>query len=161
MVKCLIAFCLLFILNSCETSSPLNKYQSSNKSVYVDVVEKRIIKTNKFQSIHSEKIQKELNRWFDNSLKTNGFDGLLEIRILNLKSEEITFNDSLTIKVFIEIEFSISKSILSTKKVIIISGDEYGQINGYFTINDKLIEVDNIIKRLIEKFSIELSKKLS
>ena len=161
MAKWLLVFFLLFILNSCETSSPLNKYQSFNKSVYVDVVEKRIIKTSNFQSIHSDKIQKAFDVWFNNSLKTNGFDGFLEIRILNLTSEEITSNNSLTIKVFIEIEFSISKSVLNAKKIIIINGDEYGQLEGYFTINEKLIEVDNIIKRLIEKFSIELSKELS
>jgi len=157
----LILSSLLFFLNSCEKSTPLSKYQSSNDLVFIDVVEKKIFKTNSFQSIYSDKIEKGLDKWFDNNLKTEGFDGVLEIRLLNLKSEEIAINNSVEIKVFIEIEFSIFKSVLNGKKIIVISGDEYGQLNGYFTINDKLTEVDNIIKRLIEKLSIELTKELT
>ena len=80
---------------------------------------------------------------------------------MNLKSEEIAINNSVKIKVFIEIEFSIFRSVLNSKKIIVISGDEYGQLNGYYTIDDKFVEVDNIIKRLIEKISIELTKEIN
>lgn len=162
MVKWLLTFfSLLFFLYSCEKPTPLIKYQSSNEFLFIDVVEKRIIKTNSFQSIYSDKIQKALDKWFDNNLKTVGFDGILEIRVLNLKSEEIAINNSVKIKVFIEIEFSIFRSVLNSKKIIVISGDEYGQLNGYYTIDDKFVEVDNIIKRLIEKISIELTKEIN
>ena len=80
---------------------------------------------------------------------------------MNLTSEEIAINNSVKIKVFIKIEFSIFKSVLNTKNIIVISGDEYGHLNGYFTISDKFTEVDNIIKKLIEKLSIELTNELT
>ena len=65
------------------------------------------------------------------------------------------------INISAKIEFSIFNPILDSRKIISIEAEEYGQLTGNFTLNDKSVEVDNIIKRLIEKFSIKLLQEVS
>jgi len=153
---------LIFFLNSCEVvNRPLKKYQPLNKLIYVDVIEKKIIEDTYVKSIYSNRTQNLLTQWLENSIKTNGFDGYIEIRILGLNSRENETDSGVIINISAKIELSLFKSALDSKKIIIINGEEYGQLIGDFTLNDKSTEVDNIIKRLIEKFSMKLFKELN
>ena len=153
----------MFTLISCETiNNPINNYHSSNKLVYVDVVEKKILKEDDIsQSIYSKETNKSLIQWFSNDIKTNGFEGHVDIKIKDIVTNENKNDNDLLINIYAKIELTIYKSILDSKKIISLEGDEHGQLIGDFSLNDKSIEVQNIIKRLIEKFSIKLFNELN
>ena len=153
---------IIFILYSCKTvNPPINQYQPLNTFIYVDVVKKKIIQDGIYKGEYSNKTNKEIIKWLKNNVKTNGFEGYTEIRLLDIVTSENNTPKSFLINIFVKIELSIFKSALDRKKTIIIEGDEYGEINGSYTINDKSIEVENTIKRLIEKFTINLVKKIN
>jgi hypothetical protein len=152
----------LITLNNCQTTNtPLKKYNYANDLIYIDVVEKKINKGFSAESIYLLKTQKSIIKWLDNNIKTNGFEGYVEIKISDIVTKESITNKNVIIKISAKIEMLISKPTLDRKKIIIIEGQEYGQLNGDFTLNDKSILTDNIIKQLIDKFSVKISYELS
>lgn len=157
-----IIFFLMFTLTSCETiNNPINNYYSSNKLVYIDVVKKKILEDDFSKSIYSKETNKLLIQWLSNDIKTNGFEGHVDIKILDIVTNENKNDNKLLINIYAKIELTIYKSILDSKKIISLEGEEYGQLIGNFSLNDKSIEVQNTIKRLIEKFSIKLFNELN
>ena len=162
MAKHLIIFIsFLFIFNGCLAVNSIEKFQTINKEVYIDVVEKIIIDETHIDRIYLGKTKKYLIEWFENGIKTNGFEGLLQIKLLSFSIEEKIIENGLAIYIDSNIELIIFKSALQSKKIITLKGNEFGELTGQFSLNDKTIEVNNIIKRLIEKFSIELSSQLN
>lgn len=152
----------LITLNNCQTTNtPLKKYNYANDLIYIDVVEKKINKGFSAESIYLLKTQKSIIKWLDNNIKTNGFEGYVEIKISDIVTKESITDKNIIIKISAKIEMLISKPTLDRKKIIIIEGQEYGQLNGDFTLNDKSILTDNIIKQLIDKFSVKISYELS
>ena len=152
---------IIFTYGCKNVDSPISKYKALNELVFIDVVEKKITKRNFTKSIYSEKTKKSLIYWLDTDIKTNGYDGFLEISILDIITNENIIENGLMINISAKIEFSIFNPILDSRKIISIEAEEYGQLTGNFTLNDKSVEVDNIIKRLIEKFSIKLLQEVS
>lgn len=153
---------IIFILNSCKTVNlPVKKYQPLDTLIYLDVVKKKIIDDGIYKGKYSNKAYKEIIKWLTNNVKTDGFDGHAEIKLLNIVTTENNTQESFSINIFVKIELSILKSALDNKKTIIIEGDEYGKINGSYTLNDKSIEIENTIKRLIEKFTTNLVKEIN
>lgn len=152
----------LITLNNCQTTNtPLKKYNYANDLIYIDVVEKKINKGFSAESIYLLKTQKSIIKWLDNNIKTNGFEGYVEIKISDIVTKESITDKNIIIKISAKIEMLISKPTLDRKKIIIIEGQEYGQLNGDFTLNDKSILTDNIIKQLIDKFRVKISYELS
>ena len=152
----------LITLNNCQTTNtPLKKYNYANDLIYIDVVEKKINKGFSAESIYLLKTQKSIIKWLDNNIKTNGFEGYVEIKISDIVTKESITDKNIIIKFSAKIEMLISKPTLDRKKIIIIEGQEYGQLNGDFTLNDKSILTDNIIKQLIDKFRVKISYELS
>ena len=154
-------FSLITLINCQTTNTPLKKYNHTNNLIYIDVVEKKINKGFSPESIYFLKTQKSLIKWLDSNIKTNGFEGFVEIKILDIITKENITDKNVIIKISAKIELLISKPTLDSKKIILIEGQEYGQLNGDFTLNDKYILIDNIIKQLIEKFSEKISSELN
>jgi hypothetical protein len=163
-VKYLAIFTILIITSygcSKTIDSPAIKYQPFNELVFINVVEKKIIEGKYNQSIYSEKTKQKLINWLDKDIKTNGYEGYLEIKILDIVTNEKIIENGLIINISVKLDFSIFNSALDSRKIILIRGEEYGQLTGNFTLNDKSIEVENIIKKLIEKLSINLLKEVN
>ena len=164
MVKYLAIFTILIITSygcSKTIDSPAIKYQPFNELVFINVVEKKIIEGKYNQSIYSEKTKQKLINWLDKDIKTNGYEGYLEIKILDIVTNEKIIENGLIINISVKLDFSIFNSALDSRKIILIRGEEYGQLTGNFTLNDKSIEVENIIKKLIEKLNINLLKEVN
>ena len=164
MVKYLAIFAILILTTygcSKTIESPSNKYQPFNELVFINVVEKKIIEGKYNQSIYSEKTKQKLINWLDKDIKTNGHEGYLEIKILDIVTDEKIIENGLIINISVKLDFSIFNSALDSRKIILIRGEEYGQLTGNFTLKDKSIEVENIIKKLIEKLSINLLKEVN
>ena len=164
MVRYLTLFTILIITTfGCSKTivSPASKYQAFNELVFIKVVEKKIIEEKYNQSIYSEKTKQNLINWLEKNIKTNGYEGHLEIKILDIATDEKIIENGLIINISVKLDFSIFNSALDRRKIILIRGEEYGQLTGDFTLNDKSIEVENIIKKLIEKLSINLLKEVN
>lgn len=164
MVKYLVLFVILILTTygcSKTIESPSSKYHTFNELVFINVVEKKIIEEEYNQSIYSEKTKKKLINWLDKDIKTNGYEGYVEIKILDIVTDEKILENSLIINISVKLNFSIFNSALDRRKIILIHGEEYGQLNGSFTLNDKSIEIENTINRLIEKLSINLLKEVN
>jgi hypothetical protein len=163
-VKYLALFAILILTTygcSKTIESPSNKYQPFNELVFINVVEKKIIEENYSQTIYSEKTKKKLINWLDKDIKTNGYEGYVEIKISDIATNEKIIENDLIINISVKLDLSIFNSALDSRKIISINGEEYGQLTGSFTLDDKSIEVENIIKRLIEKLSIKLVKEVN
>ena len=162
MVKYL-TFFLLLIFMGCQKELPSNidKYQSINKEIFFNVVQKNIIFTENAQGIYSDLIKKYINSWYENDIKVNGFDGILNVEITKISSYESIVQNGVKIEVILNLEFKISKTALNNEKIIYLNGSEFGELTGSFSLNDKAIEVENIIKRLINNFSLKLSNEIN
>ena len=147
MVKYLTIF-LLFIFMGCQKELPSNidKYQSINKEIFFNVVQKNITFTENSQGIYLDLIKKYINNWYENDIKVNGFDGTLNVEITKISSYESIVQNGVKIEVTLSLEFKISKTALNSERIIYLNGSEFGELKGSFSLNDKSIVVENIIK---------------
>ncbi|MAV81885.1 MAG: hypothetical protein CMI90_00295 [Pelagibacteraceae bacterium] len=162
MVRNLAIILIPFVLISCETTSSIDKYHSSVKQVFIDVVKKDIFEDKlAIRGKYSNKAKKLFKNWLETGIKTNGFDGEVDIHLLSIISEEILIDNGVRINIDAKIELLISKSALDSKRLIELNGSEFGELTGQFSINDKSVLAENIIKKLIERFSNKLSSEVN
>ena len=154
---------LLFILTGCQRELPTNidKYQADNKEIFFNVVQKNITFTENSQGIYLNLIKKYINNWYENDIKVNGFDGTLNVEITKISSYESIVQNGVKIEVTLSLEFKISKTALNSERIIYLNGSEFGELTGSFSLDDKSIVVENIIKRLINNFSLKLSNEVN
>ena len=158
MARYLIIFLFFLpLINSCESVDFSKKYIPNNKQVSINVVEKSISNSSSLENSYDKLTQEFLKKWLENK----GFEGNVDIEILSISSMEKQIENGFQLNISSVIEFTIFKSILDSKKKIILKGTEYGELTGEFSLNDKSVEVENIIKKLIEKFSLELFSELN
>ena len=69
--------------------------------------------------------------------------------------------NGIRIQIDLELDFIIFKSALDSKTLINFKGNEFGEILGQFSINDKNIKVNNVMKKLIERLSNKLSEEVN
>tara|TARA_B110000483_G_C18191470_1_gene541143 strand:+ start:2396 stop:2890 length:495 start_codon:yes stop_codon:yes gene_type:complete len=164
MVKDLISVAFLFLfLNSCQTNiiDDIDKNSFLNNDVYIDVVQKKIFKSLKTSGPYSDKVDVAIEKWTNNEIKTDGFEGNVTIQVLSIKTTQTYIEDTMNFKIFIDIEIKIYKSALSRIKTISLKSTEYSYLTGEFSLDEKEIVIDNTIKKLIKNLSVKLSSKLS
>tara|TARA_B110000259_G_scaffold156417_2_gene177949 strand:+ start:2874 stop:3365 length:492 start_codon:yes stop_codon:yes gene_type:complete len=162
MVRYLALLTFFFLIISCQNSKTINfnKYTLSKNSIYVDVVQKNIVSNYSSDDIYSNLTNDYILDWVNHRIKTNGYNGDLLIRIDSISADETKITNGIKININVNISFIISRSVLDNKIIITLNGNEYGQITGNYSIDDKSIEVENTIKRLIDKLSLKLSSEL-
>tara|TARA_B100000767_G_C19503184_1_gene425169 strand:- start:102 stop:593 length:492 start_codon:yes stop_codon:yes gene_type:complete len=163
MVKYLITIIIsFFFIISCQKElSVTDTYQSSNKIIFIDTVQKNINLNGTIKGIYSDSFLDLLSYWSDNNIKTNGFDGLLEINLISISSSELLTENGTRVELELELDFIISKTALDSKTLINFKGNEFFEILGNFSLNEKNIEVKNIMKKLVDRLSYKLSKEIS
>ena len=82
-------------------------------------------------------MKKIIKYWFDNKIKTNGFDGSLEIEVNKIDIVNFKEEDYFKVVVNLEIIFTEKTLELERKRKLIIKSSEYGDIKGSFSINDQ------------------------
>ena len=162
MVKYLIFFSFIFLTVGCQNQTSLiNKYEPHNKEIYINTVEKKINFSGKIKGKYSNVLLKSLKNWVDNDVKTNGYEGLLQIDLVSISSSDLVIDDGVRIEMELEIDFIITKKKIIKKTLIKFKGKEFGEIRGDFTIDDKDIQISNIVKKLIERLSKKLVEELN
>ena len=100
---------------------------------------------------HSQKVKKQVEKWLNNNIKTNGYKGVLDIKLLSIKSSEIIIESGVKIEMSLKLNFIIENEALTKKRSKTIKVNEFGELTGNFSLNDKDIEIQNIIKRLLQR----------
>ncbi|MDB9776505.1 hypothetical protein OAB63_01940 [Alphaproteobacteria bacterium] len=161
MVKHLILLFIFFsLLLGCETTSITKEDKFNNDKIYIDVVQKKINLDGIIAGPNSKKVKDSVQKWLENNLKTSGYDGELGIQLISINTSEKIIDDSVRIDMSLELNFKITNQALSKKKSKLIKVNEFGELTGSFSLNEKDIEIENIIKRLLQRLSIVVNKEI-
>lgn len=155
MARYLILFALL-ILFGCEMNGKqIVKPEKFNyDEIKFNSVSKKLIYNNDL--VESPEIKKIIKYWFDNKIKTDGFDGSLNVFIKDIKTERINKNEYFKFLINMTIEFEEKSNDLKRTKIFTINAVEYGDIIGNFSINDQ----ENLRINIIHKSLQSVSKKI-
>lgn len=161
MVKYLIIFSLLFITACQKEVLLVEKYESFNKPIFINTVQKNLNLNAVSQGPYSDDFLILLTYWVDNNIKTNGFDGLLEINLVSIVSSQVSIENGVRFQIDLDLDFIISKSALDNKTLIKFKGNEFSEILGQFSLNDKNIEINNVMNKLIDRLSNKLFEEIN
>ena len=155
MARYLILFALL-ILFGCEMNGKqiVKPEKFDYDEIKFNSVSKKLIYNNDL--VESPEIKKIIKYWFDNKIKTDGFDGSLNVFIKDIKTERITKNEYFKFLINMTIEFEEKSNDLKRTKIFTINALEYGDIIGNFSINDQ----ENLRINIIHKSLQSVSKKI-
>ena len=132
-------------------SSNLSSSETHFENVYFDTVEKNIENLD----LLSSEMSILFSKWYQNNIKVNGIDGRLIIKILNYDEKILKNDDSKRLDIKLKISINISKNNNLQKKDYLYEINEFGKIQGNFSLNefDDLKENTrkNVIIRLIDK----------
>jgi len=154
-----ISLFLFFIFIGCEMNSKqiIKPEKFIYDTVKFNAVSKRL--ENKFiaNSPDHEIMSEIIQYWFDNRIKTDGFDGNLLVNVKQIQFDREKRKDYYKISVFLSLEFIEKKS--STKiKTYNVNSNEYGEISGSFAINDQDNLDINLMHKSLENISIKLNE---
>ena len=156
MVKTLSLF-LFFIFIGCEMNS--KQIIKPEKFTY-DIIKFNTVSKileNKFQanSPDHEIMNKIVQYWFDNRIKTDGFEGNLSVNVKQIQFDREKKQDYYKFSVSLSLEF-IEKKSPTNIKTYNVNSNEYGEIIGSFAIKDQ----DNLDINLMHKSLESISSKL-
>ena len=152
-----ISLFLFFTFIGCEMNSKLiiKPEKFTYDTIKFNTVSK--ILKNKFEANSPDhEIMKEIVQyWFDNRIKTDGFEGNLSVNVKKIQFDREKKQDYYKFSVSLSLEFIEKKS--STKiKTYNVNSNEYGEIIGSFAIKDQ----DNLDINLMHKSLESISSKL-
>lgn len=97
-----------------------------------------------------------LKNWFDNKVKTNGFDGKLILNILNYKESISNLKNAKKIETTLNFSLNIFKDQENAKKTISGQIKSFGEIEGDFSLDDFDIIINKTKLDLIKRLAKEL-----
>jgi hypothetical protein len=121
-----------------------------------NTVSKKLIFENLDDGLDIENMKSILRYWFDNKIKTDGFDGNLNLNIKNITTQKIRKDNYFKFLIKVSLQFEETHNDLNRTKTFIISVSEYGEISGSFSIKDQ----ENIELNVMHKSLDSVSKKL-
>ena len=153
----IISLFLFFIFIGCEMNS--KQIIKPEKFIYdtikFDAVSKKLENSFKTNSPDHKIMSEIINYWFDNRIKTDGFDGNLSVNIKQTQFDREKKQDYYKFSVSLSLEFIETKSSTNIKTYNVKS-NEYGEISGSFAIKDQ----DNLDINLMHKALESISSKL-
>lgn len=153
---------ILFIITflGCEINSKqIIKPEKYNfEEIKFNAVSKNLSYQNEVNSSDSEKIKKIIEYWYENKIKTNGFEGSLDIIVKDIIISKTNKKDHFNFSIEIIMEFLEKDTDLKIKKTYKIKAIEYGEIEGSFSINDQENLTINIMHQALNSISKKLTK---
>ena len=152
---------LLFVLLiGCEINSEqLIKSENINyENIKFNAVSKDLKFTNNQEGIEVGIAKKLINDWFNNNVKTDGFDGTLNINVTSIETNKIEKDEYYRFEISLSIEFLETNETLKKRKIYKINSLEYGVIEGSFSIKEKEILNKNIISQSLKSINQKVSK---
>ena len=149
---------LIFLTASCKNTEQVvkvNKEQINNISF--DAVTKTI-EFNDYEQNQLNAIGKQLiYEWYNDQIKTDGFEGSLKVIITNLVTDTEKREDYFKVSANISMRLNLESNTLSSKKSFSVSASEFSEILGKFSILDQENLSANTIKAALKKISLELN----
>lgn len=144
---------LIFIISSCNNQQIEFKSKINSDFVYFDSVEKKI----SIDSSFPDKFSKKLLFLFDNNIKTNGFDGSTLFNFDKFEKLEQIYEKKRKITMLVDLTITLVNNNGSNKKTFNYKFEEFGTIEGDFSINEYGDLVDstenNLINNLIKNLN--------
>ena len=153
----IISLILIFFFIGCEMNSKqiIKPEKFTYDTIKFDAVSKKLENSFKTNSSDNEIMSEIINYWFDNRIKTDGFDGNLSVNVKQTQFEREKKQDYYKFSVSLSLEFIETKSSTNIKTYNVKS-NEYGEISGNFSIKDQ----DNLDINLMHKALESISSKL-
>ena len=153
----LISTFLMFLFIGCEMNSKqiIKPEKFKYDIVKFDAVSKILINEFKMNSFDHEIMSEIIQYWFDNRIKTDGFDGKLSLIVKNIQFNREKNPDYYKFSISLSIEFIEQKSSTDIKKYN-LNSNEYGEIVGSFSIKDQDNLDLNLMHKSIESISLKL-----
>ena len=156
MVRFIIIF-FSFIFFGCEINSKqiIKTEKFTYDVIKFETVSKKLFSELKNDSADHKFMSEIIQYWFDNRIKTDGFDGNLSINVKQIQFEREKKQDYYKFSISLSLEFIEKKSSTSVKTYN-VNSKEYGEIVGSFSIKDQ----DNLDINLMHKSLESISSKL-
>ena len=153
----IISLFLIFFFIGCEMNSKqiIKPEKFTYDTIKFDAVSKILENSFKTNSPDHEIMSEIINYWFDNRIKTDGFDGNLSVNVKQTQFDREKKQDYYKFSVSLSLEFIETKSSTNIKTYNVKS-NEYGEISGNFAIKDQ----DNLDINLMHKALESISSKL-
>ena len=154
----IISLFLIFIFIGCEMNSKqiIKPEKFTYDTIKFDAVSKKLENSFKTKGPDHEIMSEIIHYWFDNRIKTDGFDGNLSVIVKQIEFDREKKQDYYKFSVSLSLEFIETKSSTNTKTYNVKS-KEYGEISGSFAIKDQ----DNLDINLMHKSLESISSKLA
>ena len=149
---------LSMLLLGCEINGKqiIKPEKFSYDQIKFNTVSKKITFENLDDDIDINNMKNILRYWFDNKIKTDGFDGNLNLNIKNITTQKIRKDNYFKFLIKVSLQFEETHNNLNRTKAFIINVSEYGEISGSFSIKDQ----ENIELNVMHKSLDSVSKKL-
>lgn len=121
-----------------------------------NTVSKKITFENLDDDLDIENMKSILRYWFDNKIKTDGFDGNLNLNVKDITTQKIRKDNYFKYLIKVSLQFEETHNDLDRTKTFIINVSEYGEISGSFSITDQ----ENLELNVMHKSLDSVSKKL-
>lgn len=148
---------IAFYISSCVANeSFIDNIQTDFQSITFDVVQKELIIEKKIPN-HLKML---INKWFDEKVKINGFDGNMTFTITNFNQETSFISNGKRIDATLSFKVNLNKPTLSRKKIIEGTVSSYGTIEGDFSLSDFETVIQNTQSDLIIRLSRDLKSNI-
>ena len=158
MVRTLSLF-FIFIFIGCEMNSKqiIKPEKFTYDTVKFNAVSKKLENEFKANSSDHETMSEIIQYWFDNRIKTDGFDGNLQVNVKQIQFDREKTQDYYKFSVSISLEF-IEKKSSTNIKTYNLNSNEYGEITGSFAIKDQDTLDLNLMHKSLESISSKLTE---
>lgn len=148
---------IAFYISSCVANEPIiDNVQTEFQTITFEVVQKELIIEKKIPN-HLKKL---INKWFDNKVKINGYDGNMTFIITNFIQETSLISNGKRVDATLSFRVNLNKPTLSRKKSIEGTVSSYGTIEGDFSLSDFDIVIQNTQSDLIMRLSRDLKSNI-
>ena len=159
MFRYLVLFLCLFFLGCEINSEQIVKPEKFNfNEIKFNTVTKKLTYKIGDSNTYANDTKQLIKYWFDNKIKTNGFDGTLEVVIKKLDINRIKQKEYYKVSIELDILFKEESGDLTKRKTYDIKSNEYGEIKGSFAIVDQVNLDSNIINKSLKSISQKLKR---
>ena len=153
----IISLFLFFIIIGCEMNSKqiIKPEKFTYDIIKFNTVSKILVNKFETESPDHEIMSEIIQYWFDNRIKTDGFDGNLSVNVKQIQYDREKKQDYYKFSISLSLEF-IEKKSSTNIKTYNVNTKEYGEIVGSFAIKDQ----DNLDINLMHKSLESISSKL-
>ena len=148
----LVVINILFLLFS--FNSNLYSSETHFKNVYFDTVQKNIVSLD----LLSHEMNVLFSKWYQNNIKVNGIDGKLIIKILSYNEDILNIEGGKRLDIKLKISIEILKNNNLQKKEYLYEIEEFGKIQGNFSLNEFDEIKENTRKNVILRISNKIQK---